>query len=134
MNTCRAPKIPPLFVNNHFILDIGEKAILFDNFFAERCKPIINNSVLPQLRYLTTSRISEIAIDRDKILSLIRNLNPNKSNGPDLITGHMIHLCDKSIVLPLQLIFTNILHTGTYPLLWKLANVTPVYKKVINKR
>ena len=41
----------------------------------------------------------------------------------------MIHLCDKSIVLPLQLIFTNILHTGTYPLLWKLANVTPVYKK-----
>ncbi len=41
----------------------------------------------------------------------------------------MLHLCDKSIVPPLKLIFSNILHTGTYPLLWKLANVTPVYKK-----
>ena len=41
----------------------------------------------------------------------------------------MLHLCDKSIVPPLGLIFRNILRTGTYPLLWKLANVTPVYKK-----
>ena len=68
-------------------------------------------------------------IDSDEILSLIRNINPNKSNGPDNITGHMLYLCDKSIVPPLKLIFSNILRTGTYPLLWKLANVKPVYKK-----
>ena len=41
----------------------------------------------------------------------------------------MLQLSDKSIVLPLKLIFFNILKTGTYPLLWKLANVTPVLKK-----
>ena len=41
----------------------------------------------------------------------------------------MLRLGDKSIVLPLKLIFFNILCTGTYPFLWKLANVTPVYKK-----
>ena len=46
-----------------------------------------------------------------------------------MITGHMIRLCDDSIVLPLKLIFNNILRTSNFPILWKLANVTPVFKK-----
>ena len=129
MNKCRAPRIPPLLVNNKFILECKEKAILFNDFFANQCKPIQNGSLLPQFRLLTKRIINNVVIDSDEILLLIRNTNPNKSNGPDLITGHMLHLCDKSIVRPLELIFLNILHTGTYPLLWKLANVTPVYKK-----
>ena len=133
MNKCRAPKIPPLLVNNKFILDCKEKAILFNDFFAMQCKPIQNSSLLPNFHYLTKSRINSVPIVDDEILSLIRNVNPNKSNGPDLITGHTLHLCDKSVVLPLKIIFSNILHTGTYPRLWKLANVTPVYKKMTNR-
>ena len=129
MNKSRAPKIPPLLVNNKFILNCKEKAVLFNDFFAKQCKPIQNGSILPRFRYLTKQIINNVVIDSDEILLLIRNTNPNKSNGPDLITGHMLRICDESIVLPLQLIFRNILHTGTYPLLWKLANVTPVFKK-----
>ena len=34
MNKCRAPKIPPLFVNNVFILNCNEKAKLFNDFFS----------------------------------------------------------------------------------------------------
>ena len=41
----------------------------------------------------------------------------------------MIRLCDDSLVLPLKLIFNNILRTSNFPILWKLANVTPVFKK-----
>ena len=37
----------------------------------------------------------------------------------------MLLLCDESVILPLQIIFTNILTTS----IWKLANVTPVFKK-----
>ena len=33
------------------------------------------------------------------------------------------------MVLPLKLIFQNILATSIYPDMWKLANVTPIYKK-----
>ena len=129
MNKCRAPKIPPLLIDNKFVLNCKEKAIIFNDFFSNQCKPIQNGSLLPHFRYLTQSRISNVLIDGDEILTLIRNINPNKSNGPDLITGHMLHLCDESIVLPLKLIFSNILRTGAYPQLWKLANVTPIYKK-----
>ena len=41
----------------------------------------------------------------------------------------MLLLCDQSVVLPLKIIFKNILKKSTYPEIWKLANVTPVYKK-----
>ena len=60
----------------------------------------------------------------DKILSLIRDSNLNKSNGPDLITVPIIHL---------QLVFTDTLHTGTYSLLWKLNDVTLAYEKLIKE-
>ena len=39
------------------------------------------------------------------------------------------YLCDSSAVLPLKLIFHNILETSIYPNMWKLANVTPIFKK-----
>ena len=40
----------------------------------------------------------------------------------------MLLLCDESVILPLQIIFTNILSTSIYPDMWKLANVTPIFK------
>ena len=41
----------------------------------------------------------------------------------------MLLLCDETLILPLQIIFTNILTTSIYPDMWKLANVTPIFKK-----
>ena len=40
----------------------------------------------------------------------------------------MLLFCDDSVVLPLKIIFENILLTSTYPDIWKLANVTPIFK------
>ena len=41
----------------------------------------------------------------------------------------MLLLCDSSATLPLQIIFQNILVTSTFPDVWKLANVVPIFKK-----
>ena len=62
-------------------------------------------------------------------MSLIRGLNPNKATGSDDISGQMLLICDESVVLPLMLIFRNILESSIYPDQWKLANVVPMYKK-----
>ena len=62
------------------------------------------------------------------IISLIRQLNA-KATGSDGISTHMLLLCDESVVLPLKIIFSNILSTAIYPDTWKLANVTPIFKK-----
>ena len=41
----------------------------------------------------------------------------------------MLILCDDSVSIPLQIIYSNILSTYIYPDIWKLANVTPIFKK-----
>ena len=129
MNKCRSPKIPPLLVNNLFILNYREKARYFNEYFSQQDKPVVNNSVLPLLRFLTNKRIDHVTIENDEINSLIRKINPNKVTGSERISGQMLFLCDVSVILPLQIIFTNILSTSIYPDMWKLAKVTPILKK-----
>ena len=41
----------------------------------------------------------------------------------------MLLLRDDSVILPLKIIFRNILSTAIYPDVWKLVNVTPIFKK-----
>ena len=96
--------------------------------FSKQCTPI-TSSVLPPLTLLTEKNIDHISFRCGEITSLIRNLNPNKATGSDGISGQMLLLCDNSVVLPLKIIFKNILATSTFPNMWKLANVTPIFKK-----
>ena len=127
MNKCRAPKIP--LANNLFILNCKEKAKHFNDFFSQQCKPIVNSSVLPILYFFTEKIIYHITVKNDEIISLIRKINPSKATGSDGISGQMLLLCDDSAILPLKIIFSNILSTSIYPDLWKIANVTPIFKK-----
>ena len=84
---------------------------------------------LPNFAYLTHQKLNHIIFSNDDINALIRGLDKNKSCGPDELSPRMLSLCDMSIVLPLKLLFTNILSTGVYPELWKQANLTPIHKK-----
>ena len=129
MNKCKVPKIPPFLVNNTFILNCREKATLFTQFFSRQCSLVRNNSILPILSYFTNERLSNMRLTIDRITPLIRSLNPNKATGSDGISSHMLLLCDETVVLPLKIIFSNILKTGINPDVWKLANVTPIFKK-----
>ena len=56
MIKCKAPKIPPLLVNNTFLLNYREKAKLLTDF-SQQCKPVINDSVFPYFSYLTNEKI-----------------------------------------------------------------------------
>ena len=129
MNKCKAPRIPPILSENDFVINGREKATLFANYFSLQCKPLINDSVLPDITYRTESRLVDITVTSEEILSLIRNLNKGKSCGPDNISAHMLLLCDETIVLPLKIIYQQILSTGIFPHIWKSANLTPIHKK-----
>ena len=67
----------------------------------------------------------------DKILKIIRQLNPNKAHGWDDISLRMVKLCDDALLLPLKLIFQNCSSQGIFPEMWKNANVVPIHKKKI---
>ena len=71
MNKCRAPKIPPLLVNNVFVLSCKDKAKIFNDFFSNQCRIITNSSVLPSFTFLTDKRIDGITITKNEIVSLV---------------------------------------------------------------
>ena len=129
MNKCRVPKIPPLLVNNVFISNCRDETNDVIDFFSKQCRPITNCSSLPIFKFLTDKRIDQISIRRDEIICLVRNLNPNKASGSDGILGQMLLLCDDYVGMPLKIIFENIILSSLYPDMWKLANVTPIFKK-----
>ena len=101
----------------------------FIEFFSRQCKLVVNSSLLPPINFLTTKRLDHIIIQDVEILPIIRSLNPDKATSSDGKYGHMLLLYDDSVTRPLKLIFQNIFSTSTYSDMWKLANVTPIFKK-----
>ena len=98
----KTPNIPPLMVNDFAVSDFTIKANLFNNFFASQCSPAVESSALPDFRYKTQKRISDIEIKEDDTLLIIKNLNYNKAHGWDNVSIRMMQLCGKSIVKPLK--------------------------------
>ena len=47
VNGSKVPLIPPLLVNNEFVIDFLGKTNLFNDFFREQRRPITNDSSLP---------------------------------------------------------------------------------------
>ena len=71
----------------------------------------------------------DLVISDEKILKIIRSLNPNKAHGWDEISIRMTKLSDVALVTPLRITSTNYLRRGAFPEIWKCANVVPVHKK-----
>ena len=77
----------------------------------------------------TITQLNDFVISEEKILNIIRSLNPNKAHGWDEISVRMIKLSDSALVIRLKIIFENCLRRGVFPEIWKYANVVPVHKK-----
>ena len=75
------------------------------------------------------SVISDVYISPDLVKHKFDKLKPSSSEGPDGITSRFLK--DFSIVLadPLSIIYKKSVSTGEVPVDWKLANVTPIFKK-----
>ena len=129
LNKCKAPRIPPLLIAGQFITNCKEKASYFNNFFVAQCQPFENGSTLPDPNPLTNAKLDTFEVTNENIKNILIGLKANKAHGYDNISVNMIKLCGDSLVVPLKLIFNNILRTAKFPNQWKRANVTPVHKK-----
>ena len=57
---------------------------------------IINDSVLPNFASRCDSLLSSVEITGEKILHIIRSLDPKKAHGWDDLSINMIKLCDRN--------------------------------------
>ena len=129
LNKCKAPRIPPLLIAAKIVSSCKEKASHFNNFFTSQCQPFINTSTLPDPHPRTNAKLDIFEVTNVNLKSILIVLKANKAHGHDDISVNMIKLCGESLILPLNLIFNNILRTAKFPKQWKRANVTPVHKK-----
>ena len=111
------------------MLDFTAKAEIFNDYFIQQCTTIDTGSELPPTSVPNTSLLTGFSISDEKILNIIRSLNPNKAHGWDDISVRMIKICNDALLLPLRLIFELCMTQGVFPEAWKQANVVPIYKK-----
>ena len=77
----------------------------------------------------TNDSTFDIDLSDSRIKPLLDNLDINKAQGPDAVSGAVLKNCSKTLAYPLSILFNLSYNTGYIPQEWKLANVVPVHKK-----
>ena len=112
--------------NNRFRNNPQDQAELFNTYFADQFSDPSNYDIDVDF---TNDTLNGIDISHQRVRSLLKKVNINKTAGPDGIHGKILKHCASSIAYPLSLIFKTSYNTGYIPKEWKLANVVPVHKK-----
>ena len=68
-------------------------------------------------------------ISEQEVRKYLEKLDPSKSTGPDDLSPRFLKELRTQIIQPLTKIFNHSVRLGKVPQDWKLANVTPIYKK-----
>jgi hypothetical protein len=120
-----------LKTEDSFTTDKFEMANTLNTFFHSVFNPksseSFNKSPLPSTSSMP--ELSSIQLSEIEVVGVLRNLNSRKAYGPDNIPNRLlIELAD--VIAPwLCEIFNMSLDLGVVPLIWKMANITPVFKR-----
>ena len=122
---------PILDVNGDVTSNDEEIATILNSFFAsvftaENC---INFPEAPAVQLNNNKVLRNINITEGDVTKCIDKLKVNKSPGPDKIMPRILKEAKSELIKPLTSLFNKSLQSGTMPDEWKLANVTPIFKK-----
>ena len=80
-------------------------------------------------RRVGDSILENIFFTPSDVQKLLVNINQNKATGPDEIHPRVLKEAAGVLYLPLYCILRQSLDQGKLPEMWKMANVTPIFKK-----
>ena len=112
-----------------FITDSHEKANLLNSFFHSTFSPAQSTPPTTGLPPSIDGTLSSIQLTESEVIKALEDLDPKKACGPDGIPGQLLKTTAKEIAPSLCRLFNLSLSLGSVPASWKLANVTPVFKK-----
>lgn len=122
-------EIPPLqYTDSNSFSDV-DKINSLNEYFASIACVDDDNSVLPQEIFMCDSIFDSMCINEQDIIDILSILPVNKAIGADLISHKMLKATKLTIVKPLFLLFNRSLKESVVPIMWKQANVIPLFKK-----
>jgi hypothetical protein len=122
-------EIPPLESDGRIYYSNKEKANILNNFFISQSTIPNETDPIPELAFSEGPVLSSLQLSLSDVRNAINNLNVNKSVGPDLIHNCLLKAAINHISEPLTAFFNKCLSNCRFPLMWKIAHVTPLFKK-----
>ena len=83
----------------------------------------------PVIFYEGDNPLIDIIVTPQMIEKKIKKLSKYKTPGPDGIPARILKILSDELIDHLATIFNDSLNSGSLPLDWKIANVTPIFKK-----
>jgi hypothetical protein len=124
----RAPIGPIKLTNGGLAVEDKDMAAELNRFFASVfTKEDLTN--VPVKQRETNATLNTVTITEGKIREKIRNLKHDSAAGPDNIHPRLLKELENEILIPLKLIYERSLNENVIPLDWKIATVTPIFKK-----
>ena len=112
------------------VVDDVERANLLNRTFtAKFTDPGVDVDELPDGPVYDLPPLTALHCDADTVRMILRDVSANKACGPDGISARVVHECAEELAAPLAVLFSSSLSQGTFPKLWKRANVVPIHKK-----
>lgn len=89
-----------------------------------------SNAELPQEPpIMNINNFDSLHVTETDVNDQLKNLDVDKSYGPDGISPKLLKEAGATIAKFLQHLFNKSLSSGTFPMTWKQANVTPFFEK-----
>ena len=83
----------------------------------------------PEPHQLCQGHLDTVIISPNLVHSVLQNLDPNSSMGPDDIHPSILKHCSRELAEPMSVIFSRSLGEGSLPRAWKSSLVKPIFKK-----
>ena len=133
MKNNKFSNISPINENDNIINDPKTKSEIFNNFFASKSKVDGSNDDPPHLeRKQNIPNLASLNTSPLEVSKLIRNLKKSHIS-PCGISAKFLQLISKEISYSLSRLFNNLFEIGHFPDRWKIAHVTPIYKRIGSK-
>ena len=109
--------------------DSRETAELLNKQFKSVFTVENKEDVLPPLSEKQYPSMVDIKVREEGVKKLLEKLNTHKASGPDSIPNTLLKNCAEELAPVITNIFQHSLDTGTLPMDWRNANISPVFKK-----